>query len=1484
MKNLLKNNLRYLLKNKVAFAAIFVLLSIAIMVFCAFTNLSMNINKVYNNLTKNYNLHNIVINEMYSQDEQKAEQQKLEMQAGLKALDVEYRPFNSININNPSNEEIVKVIEYVATYSIDRLDVFQQHGLPKNPVYGNYVLPNSIDFEAIINLASQNLDSSTATAENIFARQKLIYFFSRSNFKPVSFQNEFDDVWSIIKSNPNYDPINHKNSSNNSQLKVSEYLSALLDPQDSKYTPIVVRGSRMTINLTEFNAGVPATGYFEDPYGYLAIVSNGYMQANNKEYFSFVDFQKSILVNKNDSINESDLDLLPSNISDFPNIKSTLEINNWLDLVDDKFKIYVNNIPYLIVGSGITPDFIYPVLSFANTIPNPSKEALLYTNTSGYKRTETSFASAPHESFLLAKYNGSLSQAEILNEINMLTRKSMSWPANITAAYWYNDVNNKLSPTALRIEFINSVITTFLVVVITLTIFVLLLTTFVVVLFVKKFIGQNRTNIAICISNGINKIKFLYSLTFITTFICLVSGPVGYAIGQVLEHKIFEFLANYWFLPTAVGNFSILWLLLVTIVPIILFMVLIFGVGYLFLRENLVNLLKQNSELKVSKPYLGFRKLIVNANVMYKFRSSLVFNSLSKISFITVLSTLTIASMTFATSATSKLSRAYELESYTNKSTYSIDLFTPTSQGGQYFGTKIQDTGHQLMGKDDTVNLTDVGYQNGMYSALYASSPIFRNYSSLFWASANDSTLQKDDILYTKNKVANQVMLNYSFGLGTLSTNPWNISKSLMPVNQMNASIDLSIKLLQKMLSDIRPYNQAFFDNLNKIQPLIPSETINANVFPSEWVIQNFNMQDNADKWNLVYLDENKFPDENVGVINASEIFDDNTMQLKWLAPENVIEDQNNLAEILNHAYNTYGTSYKSEETISALGTKLYPKLYGELFTQDAISNLRIKNGNVYFSVDVNSNVHKSLITTRSILMKQFMKRVELTNDNVSELNSGNIILDPLDYNSITLKKYGYELINVVETIKLNNEFVKLITHVYNDPAYTNLFYRALNNYTILDDNVDEPYVYVNGTIQSNGENIKIVGIKQESKFIELYDNNQQLINDKLYVNSDNIPLIINRYVAKKYNLKVGDVLDIVANNDVYRYEYEDVSGRDVLLSDDLNFNTKSGVSKKYEIVGINNTGNNQQFYIGLEQAQKVLGLATASDYQKDTNTTQLNNDKLVVGMNNQYNSLGGFNGVFTSESSPVMLTSTVGVYSPSGLYPGNDSWVTSNEIVKLIINTLKSNRPYRLAYLASALQVSVSELNSIKSSLTTGLNPITEEQFAKRIINVLSKKYDGMIFVTIYENADSLLQQQVMFRQLSNTFDDILIGITTLLICLSLIIIGIIATMVIDDLLKITAILTTLGYSNYQNALSFFAIFAPAWLISIIISGPISLLLNKLMEWFTFNNIALFITVPFNWIAFILVSLGVTGIFALVFIWGLRWFKKNNLLDALKW
>lgn len=1496
MKKLILNNLRYLFKNKIIVISIFILLIVAIMVFGAFTKLSTSISRTYNNLVQKYNLHNIVINEKYSQNETDGLAEKQQFENELSKIGVEYRQFNSININNTTNDEIIKVVEYLSTYTIDTLDIFDQNGLPKSLETGNYVLPNAIDFNSIIDVASQNL-SSNATPENILARQKLIYFISRSNINVTKFQTEFNDVWNVIKSNNNYDPANPGSNPTTSEANVAKYIKAFLNPNDPNYSPFIVRGNRFTCTLTKFNKTlgieIPATGYFEDPYGLLAVVSNDYVEANKKKIYSFTQFRNDISNVVNTSQTDG-LDLLPNKVSDFPDIKSTLDINNWLDNLSDDYKIYVNNIPYLIVGSGITPDFMYPIISFENTIPNPRKEAILYANQSGYYRAETSFLSSPHESFLLAKYNGDLSKTAILNEINMLAKKSMSWPSNVTPAYWYNDLNNQLSPSSLRITFISTVISTFVGIVVALTIFVVILIVFAMLLFVKKFINSNKTNIAIIISNGVNKNKILWSIAIIASFLCIVSAPIGLLLSTLLENVIFTFLSSYWFLPTPISAFGVGWYILAILIPAILFTIIIFAIGLWLLKSNLVSLMRQNFDLKISKPYLLFRKMIAKANVIYKFRSSLVFSSFTKIFLITLLSLLSISTLSFAMSSTNKLTSAYQLEAKTNNSTYAIDLVTPTTQGGQYFGLPLQYMGQELY-VDGQKIIPSTYATNSPYSTEYNNVPLFKNYSNLFWASSKDSDLQKTNIQYLFNKIETQVLLNFVFGIGNASINPWNISRSLMPLNQINSSINATILLLQKMLSDMRPYNQAYFSNITQtdLTPITPviDKTIlgpkpNAIAFPSEWVIQNFNELDNPNSWSLSYQNN-----PNIGVINASEIFnDDANKTLRWLTPSDVLKDAGQLSQILNDAYNTYGTSVTSTVVPNDLNSVLYAKYYPNLFTAGAISNVRIEGNVVRFNVDTTKNTTKSLITIRSMLLRNFMndKKVALNDDNKSELLTGNIILDPLDTNSMDLKEYGFSLdkqsILGLLGLKIQDGYIKLILSAYKDPAYLQYFYRILSNMTVLDDKSDEPYVYIKGIVQNTNDTVKILGIMNDSKFIKLYNNKNRLINNELLNNNinDAIPLIINNYAAYKYKLKIGDTLTITTNNETTRYNYADQSkALEMLKVDNPSFTYQQGKPVKYQVIDINNTGNNAQFYVSLANAQKIVGLATAQDYIDKTNIDQKSPDgSLTIGMNNRWNSFGGFNGVFTNLNNPIMLSTTTAIYSPSGIYPCNDMWSNSAEMVQIVKNTFTNQA--NLAYLAQALEISMTDFNNLRQSLnSTGID---DNKLANRILNLLSNKYGNIAYNTIYENAIALAQQELMFNQLSATFNEIMVAISALLILLSLIIIIIITSMVISELLKVSSIMKTLGYSTTKNTLTFFSIFFPAWCFAWLFSIPLVFILNLLLKQFLYMNLSLFIPMPFNWLTFIISGLLFGIIFTFIFFWGRHFFKRNNILEVLKW
>ncbi len=1504
MKQLFKNILRYITKTKFGYFAIFLLLLISVMIFSAFSNLGLTIKNIFNNLTVEYNLHNLVINEKYSDNPIEAAKQKEAMQLGLSELEINYRPFNSINVTDSSTNNIYKFIEYLPNYNIDELKIFKEDGLPTSN-FGKVTIPTSIKYQEILDIASFDLISNeTTNISNISARQKLIYFCINSQWTNSEYLKQFQDVWKeIISSNYKYDPIvGDSSSTTNSKHLVSQYLKSFLIPNNDKYSPIQIRGGRLVFNLSSYNGNIPLYGYFDDPYSNLAVVSDAFLEKNGKEVYSFNQFQKDILKSI-DNIDQKKLsdNWMNGNIKDFLNIKNSLEITNFVNQLDKKYTIRINNLPYVIIGTGITPDFLYPIISFSNNIPDPKKECLVYTNKSGYARADLGFGSAPHENFLVARYEGKLSETEILSKVNQLSKKNMSWPSNVIPAYWYNDLNNKMTPSSVRIKFITSIINIFISIAIVIASFVLILVIFTMVIFSKNFIGKNKLSLSILLANGFSKNKILISIAFISSFVCAIACPLGLLAGHYFEFIIFGILSNYWFIPTPIVMYDAGWFIAMIIIPTVFLMLINFIVGYFAMKKNLVNLLKINDELSANKIYIAFSPIIRWTKVLYKYQTSIAFSSLTKMFFIFALTTLSIVSMNIGIGITNKLNNAYQLEMENNRSKFNIDMATPSSQGGQYFGISLNKLGRLSLNKSGKPAFENIDYSNNSFlNNAYKNSVLFRNYQSLHIPTMSDSDEINNNLIYMKNRVQTEELLNYFFGIGSLGVNPWDVFKSISPENQQNESNKLSINLKEKLLVDMRPLNQAWFSrlsNLKYIQPNINANNKNCIEFPTYWVIQNFN-DSNYKNWKLSMPTNLKVngklveinPSE-VGVLNASELFNENGTYL-FSNVNDVIENWDTFASLINNAYQSYAklNLENGEEIPTNWNDRLKIKYHQELFTQEALNEKPIicdDNQTIIFKVDHSKNKNKYLITYRTMLLSYMTKEI-IEDNNIQNLNN-NYVFDKFDELSYIQHKYAYKTSStkVLQALPFTfkTDFLNFILSVYNDLIYFDNFYKIMNNIVILDEN-DEPYVHVD--ISYNNNNMQIIGIINQSKYINLKNNSNEIINEKLFINdideTNTINVIINNYVSNLYKLNINDVFEVKIQNHTDRYKYKDSNS--AIRSLDLQTNLSEielidNQTIKLRIIDINNTGNGPQIYCSIKNAQKILGLATQDDYENNTNTSSITNDSnFKIGMNNQYNSFGGFNGIYIDKSDPSFLSTTLSIYSQSGLYQGFDTWQSNIELNKLIKNSISKDDLNR-HYLANALDINYNDFVNIINKYTT-TNDF--DQFIERIINVIATKYGKSGFLNSYENVDSLDQQKIMYEELSKTVNQIAIISICLIFTLSALIMLIIASLVINQITRVSAILSTLGYSLKTNTMIFFSIFAPCLILSTIISYPILLLLNSLVKNFILFNVNIFVAIPFNIPTFLTILGFIILLYGCIYLLGLYKFKKNNLVESLKW
>lgn len=1437
----------------------------------------------YNNLVENYNLHNVVIYDNWNQNVETSDIKKTEFYEELTKLGIYYRQFESINVYSSDSNTTSKIIKYENDYLVDQLDVFEQYNLPKNPNNGHYLLPSGWNLNTIVQNASTNLTKESAKRENIFARQLLVYFAANSTLKlESSFGPKFEYVLNYIYENPDFDPLNpSSNESNSNFTKVQEYIRMFVDPSDPDYTPPAIRGSKITFMMQKKTTlNTPLNGYYEDPTSCLAIVNPNWLKANNKEVLDFNEFVSAF--SNNEFNNATNYVNNPTNINQLP--KSTPNsMDSWINSLDDKYKVYANSIPYVIIGTGITPDMMFPIISYENLVPNAKTESIVYTNFSGYEKANFSFQSMYHESFILGKYVGNESRAEITSKLNSYVEKYMAWPANIQAVYWFDDQNNTMSPATLRVTFITQLLNVITGVTYGISIFILILLIIVLCLFAKMFINSNKNTIAILMSNGINKWKIISNLSIIGILISIVSIPIGYFIGAILQPIMYTVFSSYWMIPVSFSIFNPLLFFLLLIVPTLLFVGIILFFSWYLLRKNVTSLLKEDQNITLSKSSRIFKSLFNFAPIMIKFRGSIAFNSIAKIIFLT-LSTITLSvAFTFIGSTINKIQDAYQYELNTNQYAYQLELVTPTIQSGQYYGVGIEDYGRTLKNSKNEIVVENNYSSNGFYSSAWKNSPLFKEYSLMHWSSANDSNAYTNDIIYLKNFTEIFPILDVTFGVTGASTNPMDIVKSIAPNNQIYGLYQSMLNLSNREMSDMRPFNQAyafkFKSNGTPGSGYINPTSKNSYEFPKTWAILNFGV-DNPNDWLLNYNN-----DENIGIISAPEISGLESIN-------NVLKlSGNELATIINNAYSTYDNN-TNIDIIPPFNSTI--KYYPNLFSNNVISNIRIDPNNeniILFDVDVDNNQTKYLLTNRSLFTKYFYKQKntsDLTCDEIKSLvNVAKLLPDPF------IQNVYYEINNSNSLALFGTSFkIEYINYVllnYLDPINTNTYYRIQYNQILFDENSDEPYVHVDGRIMNENMNkdlLNIVGIVDNSKFIKLYDNNGNLINSKLFNTNIENPLIINNYASEKYKLNIGDKLMIYPENSVYRTTIKNsdefLDKKNINKDVELVYDTTNILPITFEVVDINNTGNGVQMFTNIEVAQDTLGLSTKNDYISNSDISIFpnaeNNYEIKVGMNNNYNEFGGFNGIFTINKQNIILTDNLTLYSLSGMYPASDAWEDNTTINELIKNTLDNKKGNQLPYLANALNISVEKIQDLWNSTTD------KDLFISKVRNLYCSIYGKSSLNAIFENANSVLMSEVMFDKMSNLYDQVSIIVVTLIVLLCILAVILCSIMIINDMLKLIAIMKTLGYTDKTNALNIIVGFIPSWLLTIALSAPISILAVSLFKKFVFTNLSIYISVSVNWPVFIAIQLLVATVFAIIYGYSIYHFKKKNILSTIRW
>ncbi|QGZ97996.1 FtsX-like permease family protein [Mycoplasma sp. NEAQ87857] len=382
----------------------------------------------------------------------------------------------------------------------------------------------------------------------------------------------------------------------------------------------------------------------------------------------------------------------------------------------------------------------------------------------------------------------------------------------------------------------------------------------------------------------------------------------------------------------------------------------------------------------------------------------------------------------------------------------------------------------------------------------------------------------------------------------------------------------------------------------------------------------------------------------------------------------------------------------------------------------------------------------------------------------------------------------------------------------------------------------DEVYTYVDS--KTNNNLIKIYGYKQNSKYVFAYDAlNYELLNSaaKLYKenkakNIKEIPLIVNSVAADLYGLKTGSILNLPVYNKYNRYTNA-ITHKEVVNNNEL---------YKFKVYGINTTYINSEFIIPKEAADDLL-------INKDLK------EKLLSDIHKYDKNYEFFNGIVSTSVEPEQLVWSTGLYSPSGYWPSSDTYslTTLNDENKIsMFNALFGSSTLDPSiHTPGVLQQQGFSDKDIILFLRPDANingnlPDLYKELRNEILSSSIEKYSNIfndnLYIPIAFNLNAKNIEIGFTESIGSVAQKVITIISILSFAISILILIIISTILINENEKNIAIWSVLGYSTKEKIKMFFFIYVPFIIISLIIALPLAFGIMYLFASFLTSTVAI--------------------------------------------
>ncbi len=1411
MRNMVKMLFRYVWKNKLSLASLVIFTSLSGTAFSSLMMLSENLQSSYDYLVDNGNLSNGVVHELYSTTVKQDDSTTSEDETTLTGIEAEqynkthfqedlskligkenWRRFRAIDYTGTNSGYAYKVIENDVDYTINKVVMYGGHDNIK-PEY---------DFSKILAAA----DWTQTTPEAIKARQVLTFIISRANFTDSGIANDFKKAVDIIINNQNSNP--KKEIDPKDDKSIPKYVRNVLkdgldnSPDNPNYVGFRDKGYRLSFSFTiAIGGNLPVMAFnVDNPSSYSLVVPQYVLDNQNKELLPENLYQE-----------------YKENFANPTSRKTQVEFQDWIKTVPEKYKVKIDNLELLLIGNGLSPDFMYPVYDLAHATPNPKTEVISYGNSAAYELVHDANRSAFVEDYLVLK--APHMNQELIDELNNLARKYMSWPSNIPAAYMMNDTSCVLAPTGIRVSFLPQLVDLQVGLSNAICWFVGILTSIVFIFSVKKFINDNRTSLAILRANGFKKRWLVWLMPLYGLIPSAAGAIISYTIAQTTQASLVGLYSNFWFIPTAVQTFNAGMFFGLLIIPFVLMGILAAIFTYIALKKNTKELMSESSRFRVTHLSKTITVGMKKAPIMTRFKTSVAFSSVPKLLAITTLFGLAATTMSFSNSLVGKFDYIKSATYDTKKYQFALDLITPSVQGGGYIAQSFYDAGKPVV--DDKNNILN-----------YNGAAIDSNYTQVRGQAKKTPPVYNDD----------------------LTLNPDFTSSILRPETTYTGDLALNH---------------------------LPSAS------DANWQSQQIDY--------LKYrLESPPFVDVLIGKV----------------PPFNAGTNPYNIARALMPA------------NASMQASVMYRQLWNKMANDDSIyfTKENIKQYKTLKPNSVNKIVGKPL---NDILVNGFgfIKYVPNQEDASKIADDAKVFIDKDYPNGIKSGWYEIDKLSFVASplpTKMNDEYIAIMSYISQLPQYADLFYKITYSSALLEKG-DETYTKVKAKIEKDNkylDKVEIMGIKPNTKYVDLVNADETLVNNKLELkgnleekfannihdlyktnalsDQDNYNIIINESAAYQYGLKIGDTITLDPQEEATRFNPKSLTDNPNVI-DLSSYNDKI---YKFKIVDIIETYQNPEFYIN----QRIANYINAMHLKPimDKSFYNVNHFDPVLGKDDiskrEVYQMDPFNGIFSDKDTNKNVSVNTTLYSTSSLAPASDTiglnLATRNLVREALQADVKSlkNADNSMLYIGKmdiARALGYVDPNTLDVTPTTMAkfeadypkpkknDPYTNED---KIINLLVSQYSDSPFLSSVNNIAYVNMFVQIFDNVSHFVNAILTLIIIIIFIISIVSVTILATDLIDSSIAICSILKALGVYDKTNAMSFLSMFFPAAIISLALSVPLTMLLDS---WFKsliygFSNILL----PISYTWWLFLSAG--GLLALVvgitMILSIKKLKKQNL------